>query len=176
MRRAQQLDPVSPAKLAELAQVFFLARRYDEAIEHCNRALELDPNLGFAHWVLGLVHMEKGAYETAIAELQRSIPLSGDSLDEPASLAIAYARSGRITDARKLLAELKHHPGDQYLSPTMLAAVHAALGENDEAFSLLDGAINQRDSMVAVLKVEPLFEPLRSDQRFATLLGRIGLN
>ena len=176
MRRAQQLDPVSPAKFAELGQVFFLARRYDEAIQHCNKALELDPNLGFAHWLLGLAYMEKGEYESAIAELQRSIPLSGDSLDEPAALAIAHARAGRNGEARKFLAELKHRPSDQYVSPTMLAMVHAAIGEKDEAFSLLDRAINERDSMLVVLKVEPLFEPLRSDARFATILGRIGLN
>jgi tetratricopeptide (TPR) repeat protein len=106
VRRAQELDPVSLVKLTGLAQIFLMARRYDEAVEQCRKALEMDPNLGFAHWLIGLAYTYKGSYDLAIQSLQTSIPLSGDSPDEPASLAHAYALAGKTAEARKILEEL----------------------------------------------------------------------
>jgi DNA-binding winged helix-turn-helix (wHTH) protein/TolB-like protein/Flp pilus assembly protein TadD len=172
---AQELDPVSLVKLTGVGQILLMARRYDEAIEECRKALEMDPNLGFAHWLLGLAYMYKGSYEPAIQALQKSIPLSGDSPDEPASLAHAYALSGKRTEARKILEELKQQAKSRYISPGTIADIYGALGEKDQAFAWLDKAYDERDNMVVLLKVDPLYDPLRSDPRFADLLRRVGL-
>lgn len=174
IRKAQELDPVSLVKLTGLGQVLLMARRYDEAIEQCRKALEMDPNLGFAHWLLGLAYMDKGSYEPAILALQESIPLSGDSPDEPASLAHAYALSGKRTEARKILEELKQQAKRRYISPGTIADLYGVLGEKDQAFALFEKAYDERDNMVVLLKVEPMFDNLRSDARFADLLRRVG--
>ncbi|MEP6820254.1 MAG: tetratricopeptide repeat protein, partial [bacterium] len=175
MRRAQELDPVSLVKITAVGQVLLVARRYDEAIEQCKTAIEMDPNLGFAHWLLGLAYMYKGAYEPAIVALQKSIPLSGDSPDEPAALGLAYAMSGKTNEARKILADLNHRSERKHISPTVIAALYGALGEKDQAFALLDKAYDERDYILVMLKVEPMFDPLRSDPRFTTLVQRVGL-
>jgi eukaryotic-like serine/threonine-protein kinase len=175
MRRAQELDPVSLVKITAMGQVLLLARRYDEGIAQCRKALEMDPNLGFAHWLLGLGYMYKGAYEQAIPELQKSIPLSAGSADEPMSLGLAYALSGKTGEARKILDEVKQQSKTKYVSPGVLAALHAALGEMDQAFALLDKAYVERDSILVVIKVEPMFDALRADPRFADLVRRVGL-
>ena len=174
MRKAQELDPVSLVKLTGLAQVLLVARRYDQALEVCEKALEMDPNLGFAHWLRGLTYMYKGSYEPAILALQKSIPLSGDSPDEAASLAHAYALSGKRTEARKILEELKQQAKHKYVSPGTIADLYFLLGDKDQAFALLEKAYEERDNMVVLLKVEPMFDPLRSDPRFANLLRRVG--
>lgn len=174
IRKAQELDPVSLAKLTGLAQVLVIARRYDEGLEQCRKALEMDPNLGFAHWLLGLAYMYKGSYEPAILALQKSIPLSGDSPDEAAALAHAYALSGRRTEARKILEELKQQAKRRYISPGAMADIYGSLGDKDQAFALLEKAYEERDNMVVLLKVEPMFDPLRSDPRFTVLLRRVG--
>ena len=174
MRKAQELDPVSLVKLTGLAQVLLIARRYDEALEQCRKALEMDPNLGFAHWLRGLAYTYKGAYEPAIRALQKSIPLSGDSADEPASLAHAYALAGKTTEAQKILEELKQQAKRKFISPGAIADLYGALGDKDQAFALLDKAVEERDNMVILLKVEPMFDPLRPDPRFASLLRRVG--
>ncbi|HEV8484041.1 MAG TPA: winged helix-turn-helix domain-containing protein [Blastocatellia bacterium] len=173
-RKAQELDPVSLVKLTGLAQVLLIARRYDESLEKCEKALEMDPNLGFAHWLLGLAYMYKASYEPAILAMQKSIPLSGDSPDEAAALAHAYALSGNRTEARKILEELKQQAKRRYTSPGTLADLYGLLGDKDQAFSLLEKAYDERDNMVVLLKVDPYFDPLRSDPRFATLLRRVG--
>jgi serine/threonine-protein kinase len=174
MKEAQELDPISPVKLTGVAQVLLIARRYDEALEHCRKALEMDPNLGFAYWLLGLAYMYKGSYEPAILALQKSIPLSGDSPDEPASLAHAYALSGKRTEARKVLEELIEQAKRRYISPGTMADLFYLLGDKDHAFALLEKAYEERDNMILLLKVEPMFDPLRSDARFTNLLRRVG--
>jgi tetratricopeptide (TPR) repeat protein len=175
IRRARDLDPASPVKIAEAGQVLYLARRHDEAIEECRKALELDPNLGFAHWVLGLASMEKGLYEPAAQSFQKSIALSGDSPDETASLGHDYARSGRRAEARKILDRLLQRSKGAYVSPAQIAMLYGALGERDRAFAWLDKACAERDSMLTVAGVEPLFDSLRSDPRFKALLRCVGL-
>jgi tetratricopeptide (TPR) repeat protein len=174
MRKAQELDPVSLVKLTGMAQVLLIARRYDEALEVCRKALDMDPTLGFAHWLLGLTYMYKGSYEPAILALRKAIPLSGDSPDEPASLAQAYALSGKKMEAQKILDELKQQSKRRYVSPGTIADLYFLLGDKDQAFALLEKAYDERDNMVVLLKVEPMFDPLRSDTRFTNLLRRVG--
>jgi tetratricopeptide (TPR) repeat protein len=172
IRKAQELDPVSLVKLTALGQVLLVARRYDEALEQCRKALEMDPNLGFAHWLRGLAYMYKGSYEQAILALQKSIPLSGDSPDEPAALAHAYALSGNRR--RRCPPGVEQQAKRRYISPSTLADLYAVLGDIDQAFALLEKAYDERDNMVVLLKVEPMFDSLRSDERFTDLLRRVG--
>jgi serine/threonine-protein kinase len=142
-------------------------------LEQCQKALEMDPNLGFAYWLIGLAYTYKGSYEPAILALQKSIPLSGDSPDEPASLAHAYALSGKKTEARKILEELKQQAERKYVSPGTMADLYFLLGDKDQAFALLERAYDERDNMIVQLKVEPMFDPIRSDPRFNDLLRRL---
>ena len=118
--------------------------------------------------------MYKGAYEPAIEALQKSIPLSGDSPDEPASLGLAYALSGKRVEARKILDKLKQQSKGKYVASSIFASLHGALGESDQAFAWFDKAYEERDNVMVLLKVEPMFDPFRSDQRFTALLRRVG--
>src|SRR6185436_5726318 len=160
IKQAQELDPISLVKLTGLAQVLLMARRYDEALEVCRRALEMDPNLGFAYWLLGLTYMYKGSYEPAILALQKSIPLSGDSPDEPAALAHAYALAGNRTEARKILEELERQTKRSYVSPGTVADLYYLLGDKERAFALFEKAYDERDNMQVLLKVDPYFDPM----------------
>lgn len=102
MSRAQDLDPLSLAKMVGIGEILYQQRRYDQAIEQFLKALEMDPNSGLAHWALGNVYVQKGMYEEAISEYKKAIPLSGDSPDELASLGYAYALSGRTLSSMSL--------------------------------------------------------------------------
>jgi hypothetical protein len=56
-----------------------------------------------------------------------------------------------------------------------MAAIYGALGDKAQAFASLNKAFNERDFLLVLLKVEPMFDPLRSDSRFAELSRRVGL-
>jgi tetratricopeptide (TPR) repeat protein len=175
MKRAQELDPLSPVKIIGLGEVFHLARRFDEAAAEYRKALEMDPNFGFAHWALGRALTGKGMYDEAIAAFQKAIPLSGDSPDEPAELARAYALAGRRREALKIVDELRRQSERKYVAPTSIATIYAALGDREQAFAWLERARVERDSLLVLLKVEPMFDSLRPDPRFIGLLHRVGL-
>jgi hypothetical protein len=57
-----------------------------------------------------------------------------------------------------------------------MASIYAALGDNDQAFALLNRAFDERDFILTLVKVEPMFDPLRSDPRFPELARRVGLS
>ena len=175
MQQAQELDPLSLPKTIAIGEALYMAQRYDEAIAAFQKTLELDPNSGFAYWALGRAYTEKGMYEEAVTALQKSIPLSGDSPDETASLGCVYARSGRKAEARKIVEDLKELSKRRYIAASVIAQLYVALGEKDQAFAWLDKAYDDHDFILVLLKVEPSFDGLRSDPRFAALLKRIGL-
>jgi tetratricopeptide (TPR) repeat protein len=114
-------------------------------------------------------------YAEAISAFQKSIPLSGDSPDEPASLGCVYARSGRRAEALKILDDLKEQSKQKYIAPSIIAELYVALGEKDQAFVWLDKAYQDHDFILVLLKGQPTFDNLRADGRFAALLKRIGL-
>ncbi len=175
MKRAQELDPLSLEKIAGTGEILYYQHQYDQAIEQYRKALEMDPNSGFVHWALGRPFMAQGKYDEAIVEFQKAIPLSGDSPDETAELARAYALSGRRDKAQKILEELKRQSEHKHVAPTVMAAIYGALGDKTQAFASLNKAFNERDFLLVLLNVEPMFDPLRSDSRFVELSRRVGL-
>ena len=175
MRRALELDPLSLPKMMGVGELFYQQREYERAAEQYRRVLDMDPNFGIAHWALGNVYVQKGMYEEAVAEYKTAIPLAGDSPDELASLGYAYALSGQRREAQGVIDELKERSERRYISPTIVAFIHAGLGERDEAFAWLDRAYDGRDFILVFLKVDPTFDRLRADPRFAELVRRVGL-
>ena len=111
----------------------------------------------------------------AIAELQKSIPLSGSSPDEAVELGRAYAKSGKRAEALKILDDVNRLAERKYISSTVIASLYAALGDKEQAFALLEKAYKERDFLLVLLKIEPIFDPLRSDPRFTELVKRVGL-
>src|SRR6266436_4258661 len=67
------------------------------------------------------------------------------------------------------------HITEGYISPMTIASIHARLGNKDEAFTWLDKAVDERASGIPNLKVDPRFDSLHSDPRFAKLLQRMNL-
>jgi len=174
VKLARDLDPLAPRIRANVGHLLYLARRYDEALAELKKAVEFDPNHSANYEYLGVVYTEIGRYKDAITNFNTQTAVQG--VPEPSSsLAIAYARAGKIEESKKILNELKEVAKKEYVSPTYLAAAYGALGEYDIAFGFFNKAYAERDNRLTYLKVDPVFDPLRSDPRFAVLLKKIGL-
>jgi serine/threonine-protein kinase len=178
IRRAQELDPLSVA--AQLTRVtigwtFYYARRYDEAIEQCGKILDLEPDSVGARDCLGLSYLAKKMYEKAIAECQRAVDLSGNDLNRAVGLARAHALAGNKAAARKALNELRARAKRSYVPPSLFAQIHLSLGERKQGLAWLETAYADRDGYLTRLKVEPAFDPVRSDPAFQDLLRRLNL-
>ena len=70
---------------------------------------------------------------------------------------------------------MKERSQQTYVQPMWLAVIHVALGEKDQAFDWMQKAFEDRSAWLVYLKVDPLFDPVRSDPRFTDLLRRVGL-
>jgi tetratricopeptide (TPR) repeat protein len=135
----------------------------------------LDPHSVSARDCIGSAHLATAAYDQAIAEYSALVTSSGNDPLRLASLGCAYALAGKKPQAQKVVAQLDEASKIHYVPPYFLGLVHAALGDNDEAFSWLEKAYEQHDSYLVRLKVEPVMDPLRSDPRFDKLLHRMNL-
>jgi tetratricopeptide (TPR) repeat protein len=172
---AQECDPLSLIINANVGFILYLARQYDQAIEKYRSTLEMDPNFAELHEYLGRAYVQKGMYEEAIAKFKEAMTLSGDDLEHVTMLGHAYAASGRRDEALKVIGELKELSKRKHVSPYNMAAFYTALGEKNQAFEYLERAYNERDVVVVYLKVDPMFDSIRSDPRFKELLKKIGL-
>jgi tetratricopeptide (TPR) repeat protein len=175
MRRALELDPVSLAINTGLGHVLYLSRQYDRAIEQYRAALALDPSFVQAHLWFGRPYLEKGLYDEAIAELRQAVELSKGSTISLAVLGHAYASAGRTSEAREVLRQLEERAKATYLPSYWIALIYTGLRETGTALTWLERAADERSSWLVWIKVEPRFDPLRSDPRFETLLRRLGL-
>ncbi len=175
VRRAQELDPLSLAITSQVGQALHLARRYDEAIEQIRKALEMDPNFARGHLFLGMPYEQKLMYQEALAEHEKALELSGGSPLALGALGHAYAVSGQRGKALKTLADLRELSRHRYVAPFDSAVVYAGLADKERTFEWLEKAFDDRSSRMKFLNVDPRFDPLRSDPRFASLLRRMGL-
>ncbi|MBP6004050.1 MAG: tetratricopeptide repeat protein [Pyrinomonadaceae bacterium] len=174
MRRAEELDPLSPIIGTNLGDVLLYARRYDEAIVQYQRVLSLDPNFANAFSGLGLTHWQKGMKPEAIAEMSKYIELTGSSFGK-GDLGFFLARSGQRDDAVKLLAELKQASSQQYVPCTAVALIHLGLGEKEEALDWLEKEIDDRGPYSTYYAVMPELDDLRTEPRFKAMLKRLNL-
>jgi TolB-like protein/DNA-binding winged helix-turn-helix (wHTH) protein/Tfp pilus assembly protein PilF len=175
IKLAEQLDPFSLIINVVHGDALRSAGRYDMAIEQLQKTLEIDPNFAHAHFHLGMTYLLKGALADAIAEFQKAVSLSPNVTDYKGGLGYAYAVAGERAEARKLLEELKARSKQSYVPSFYIAGIYAGLGEKDQAIANLEKAYEQREQGLAVMKREPMFDPLRSDARFQELLRRMNL-
>jgi DNA-binding SARP family transcriptional activator/TolB-like protein len=184
IEEARALDPLSPIINKSVGQRYYHARRYNRAIAAYQEALTQDPTYSLTHYWLGLAYeqqalalRQKRLLDRAIAEFQRAIQCSRGRPDPAiiAGLGHAYALAGRTTEAQTKQDELRQVAQRRYVSPVALATLATSLGDTDRALNWLRQAVIQRSGDLLMLGVEPRFDPLRSEPRFAALLDEISL-
>ena len=173
-KRAVELDPLSLPSSRALGQTFYYARQYDQAIDQEQKALELDPNFFSAHLELGYAYLSKSMYSEGTAEFEVVLAMSRGNAGLP-DLGYAYAVAGSRTEAGKVLDRLNTRSKQKYVSPVDWAIIYTGLGEKNKAFQWLEKGYEDRSLTAWSIKVEPVFDPLRSDPRFQDLLRRMNL-
>ena len=173
-RRALELDPLSLVIQTTLGDVLFFARRYDEAIDVLRRTLDVDPAFPSVLTDLGRALVEAGALDEGIQRFEQAQRL-GATGKYSAGLGHAYARAGRVAEARAILDRLIVERTQRYVSPHAIAVVHVGLGEHDAALDWLERAYESHDRALVWLRVHPRLDPLRGDPRFHRLLEALRL-
>jgi serine/threonine protein kinase/tetratricopeptide (TPR) repeat protein len=172
-KQALELDPLSLINNRSLGIAFYAARHYDQAIEQFQKTLELDPTFLAAHQWLGNAYVQKSMYKEGIAEIEKDLAISPGYPLSLSWLGYAYAVAGRRADAERVLDQLNELSKQKHVPAVDRARIYASLGEKDKAFEWLEKGYEDRS--IVGINVQPPFDPLRSDPRFADLLRRMNL-
>ena len=175
LKLAQELDPLSRIFGLGVAHSLFVLDRIDEAIAQLEQTLALDPTFAQAHRTLGLLYVRKGRREEGIQLMRRSLELSGRAPINVGHLARVYGLTGQRDSSLKLLRELEDRATREYIPRFALALAQIGLGNTDEAFSLLNRGLEQREASLIENWSDPAFESLHSDPRWTQLLVRLNV-
>jgi TolB-like protein/DNA-binding winged helix-turn-helix (wHTH) protein/Tfp pilus assembly protein PilF len=183
-RRALELDPLNLAVNRGVARDLGFTGQDAAAEAQWNRVFELEPDHAPSHVAVAVFHLERGAAAPAAKHFARARALAGGDPSSVASLAVLHAVTGNAPEARRLLGHLRAESGRRYVSPLVPAFVHAALGEKDAVFALVEKAYAARDPLLIQLQVgeigsvvylpEDRLAALRADPRFSDLIRRMG--
>ena len=180
-KRAQQLDPLSPIITFNVGDVYNLARQYDEGIATCKKLANENPTFAVAHFCLAFAYWGKRMYSQAIEEWKIFGQLSGNKNESEFASAMekgfhsASWRGALTNGIDSLQVQRKNGYYSLNVSPFMIAALYADLGDKDEAFRWLSIAYQERDRMMMCLNTYFQFDPLHSDPQFAELVRKVGL-
>lgn len=171
MKRAQELDPISPSINSALASLLLSARNYDEALRFAQRTVEIDPSSYDGYLNMSEAFELKGMYQEALAALEKANALQPKNLYTSAEFGRVYALSGRRAEARDVLEKLKQST-EQNVPFYGIALIHLALNERAEALTWLDKAMVNGSVNSIQLRFDPKLDTLRTDPAFAELLRR----
>ena len=174
-KRALELEPLQLVVGLHLGWHYLYARQYDQAIEQFRKTLELDPTFPQTQRLVAWAYLQKGMHPEAIAGLRAALNSVGRNPGIEGELGHALAVAGRRAEALAMLEGLGHLSATRYVSPYSVALIHAGLGDRDQALAWLDKAYAERSDYMPYLRLEPMLDGLRSDHRFAALVGRVGL-
>jgi Tfp pilus assembly protein PilF len=171
----RQLDPLRLEAGAHPGLIYYQLRDYGPMLDEMRKYVCSNPG----HWVgrnlLGAAYQGSGQTLLAIPEFQKAVEYSGNDSDPTASLAYAYARTGKRAEAEKILMDFLEQSKTSYVSPYMIATIYAALGNKDRAFEYLEKAYDERSADLSYfLKADLRMDTLRSDSRFQDLVQRMG--
>ncbi len=175
-KRAVELDPTSIPASQNLERAFYLARRYDEALQTSEKTLELSSNANGINSFREMAFEQKGMYDEAVRTRIRGMQTIGIEAEKIETVRKTYGKRGIRAVWQNQLNEMNEKVSKGYVAPYNLARKYAQLGNKQEALAWLQRSQAEHNDHLVMLKVDPIFDPLRSDVRFTALLDQIGLN
>jgi TolB-like protein/Tfp pilus assembly protein PilF len=182
IEEAHKLDPLSPIISSNAGLYSYYEHNYDDAIAKYKQLLQSDPNFWVARHYLALAYVQKGMHDEAIKELRSLIkapatsPIPAEVIESDteaaASLGFAFAMAGKKAEAQDILNKLESMSQRRYVTPLYFANVYAGLKDNEHAVEYLNKAYEARHPGLVLIRIEPMFDALRSDERFKQLVKR----
>ena len=174
IRKAQQMDPLSPHIQWSLAEASMLAGAFEYSTLQCEKGIDLHPDFWPLYTLLGEIYLRQDKFDRALASLEQGVEVSKRHPHALAVLGSAYALTGRRPESLKIVAELRKLSERRYLSPADLARVYASLGETEQALAWLEKAYNDRSSWMTRIHLwGPALGSLRAEPRFQDLVRRM---
>ncbi|MEO5509731.1 MAG: hypothetical protein ABIS27_03820, partial [Longimicrobiales bacterium] len=158
-----------------LARFHLYSKDYEAALSSGAELLEIDDQYGRGFVWMGSAHLAMGNAELALEWFQRGQALERSVRSYDAMIVRALAALDRREEAEEILTRLEAESRQHYVRSEYLAMGHAAVGNLDRAFESLERAYQARSGGLIYLHLDPGYDPLRGDPRYAEMLSRMGL-
>jgi TolB-like protein/Flp pilus assembly protein TadD len=173
LRRARELDPLSPPNNNAIGVVLFWSGNTEAAIEQFNDVLELNPNYPVTITFLAEAFAQKGDMASAIATIEK-IPSETADPQALSVMGYLYAKSGASKKAIEILDQFTERSRHEYVPALNFAHIYAGLGDHERALNSLEKAFDEKAIWIPFLKVDVKFDGLRAEPRFDALLRKAG--
>ncbi len=151
--------------------------RPQEAEQAYRQALAIDSAYAPAHVGLGGLYLTSSRWADAVRALERAIALGQESSLLRGQLGYAFLALGRNEDGARSYERalaLGVPPGPARATAAYnLACAYARLGRTDDAFRMLDEAVENGLTQRAQVENDEDLAPLRADPRYQELLQRL---
>ena len=177
MLKALSLDPLSMLIHTAVGDAYYYAREYEKLGRLLPEWRSSSIRASTARTPTSRARSRRSAASTRRARNTRKA--AGWRAAWPgrrSGLAHLEASSGNEAEARRILEELIAARSHRVVSAWGIAALHASLGDVDEAFRWLDVAVEERATGLIFLRVHPRLDPIRQDPRYEALLRKVGLD
>ena len=181
MRRALEINPLSPNFHADLGQIYYFNREHKEAEKSCLKALEIYPDFIFAHEYLSDIYLKTGEYDKAVETFIKAEKINNTYANETAErqrqLEAYYETRRKIYRAggiKKFVADSFGKSQDAN-APFGNAALNVLLGEKEKALENLEKAFEGKAFLTVFIKADPVFENLRDEPRYRKILRKMNL-
>jgi TolB-like protein/tetratricopeptide (TPR) repeat protein len=173
---AVALDPLSPVVHAHAGDLAASMKNMQEAESHLSRAIELDSTAVTPRVALSMVYSEEGRTDEALRMAESAARLKPNDVGVIGSYASLLARAGRRDEAHKIAERLEKMASEGRPLHTILAQVHASIGDMEQAVEWLrKGAADQRRKVVFFPpRFRYTFEQMQKDPRMAKVLDSLG--
>jgi adenylate cyclase len=169
---AVHLDPLSFRMNRTMGTLCYLQGRANEAERWLEAAISLEPDSMESHYLLARLHLQQHRYDAALNEARKckKDPSSALALG---ILGVTLTRNGDEAGALSTIERLAEMSSVGYVDPLASALIHVALGNSDAALECLRNSLVERSPAALLLNVDPLFDEIRSDPRFQSLVSSI---
>jgi TolB-like protein/DNA-binding winged helix-turn-helix (wHTH) protein/Tfp pilus assembly protein PilF len=174
MERARELDPSSLTINVGRGRLYYYSRQYDQAIQHFQNIVAVEPTDSSAYYSLYGIYQRKQMYPEAFESFVKFATLSGAPRQDVEALREAFQSGGWQGSLIYRLKRLQKADPKQ-VDPFTLADLYVMLGKKDEAFTWFEKTFDARDPVTLQFNIDPAYDSLRSDPRYAKLVERIGL-
>jgi TolB-like protein/DNA-binding winged helix-turn-helix (wHTH) protein len=174
-RAIEALDPLSVHALTTAIFSSYYKRQYDAGLSKARSAIDLYPQVPAFHIFLSNFYSAQGQDKLSGKEILLAEETGAAPHERLAALKAALEEDGPLGLRRKRIQLNKRGTGEQSANAYDIAIDCAAVGDRDQAIVWLKKALEARDSKVQLISVEPIFDDLRSDPRFISLLRQMGL-
>ena len=172
--RVLEFDPVSTSSGCVRARLFYYARRYDDAIDLYRKTLETDPTVaGHCTWS-SFSFQKVSRWPEAVTAAKRAAEASPNEMLPRAALARAYGSMGNTEEARRVVREMHELAKRRFISEYDFAAAYSGW-DPENCLTWLEKAYDGRVGLLVYLNVDSIFDDLRSNPRFQSLVRRLNI-